>query len=127
MNKTYAEKLRHPNWQKKRLEIMELDRFRCRHCESKDISLNVHHLYYINGAEPWEYDNNALITLCEICHEKVRHIAWQRAFMDLNMSEFDLIELAAQLHFRRKKFIELCKSNEPKYTGNRILHPIYDV
>lgn len=32
--------------------------------------LNVHHKYYINGNFPWEYDNGALITLCEECHKK---------------------------------------------------------
>ena len=31
-------------------------------------SLNVHHRYYINGKNPWEYDNDALITLCQDCH-----------------------------------------------------------
>lgn len=31
-------------------------------------SLNVHHKYYINGKNPWEYDNEALVTLCEDCH-----------------------------------------------------------
>lgn len=34
--------------------------------------LNIHHKYYIKGKKPWEYDNNALITLCEDCHRK-RH------------------------------------------------------
>lgn len=30
--------------------------------------LNVHHKYYIAGKKPWEYDNDALITLCQDCH-----------------------------------------------------------
>lgn len=34
--------------------------------------LNIHHKYYIEGKKPWEYSNNALITLCEDCHKK-RH------------------------------------------------------
>lgn len=34
--------------------------------------LNVHHKYYINGLKPWEYDDNALVTLCKECHQK-RH------------------------------------------------------
>ena len=32
--------------------------------------LNVHHKYYVNGLKPWEYDNDALITLCQDCHMK---------------------------------------------------------
>lgn len=31
-------------------------------------ALNVHHKYYVNGKNPWEYDDDALITLCQDCH-----------------------------------------------------------
>lgn len=34
--------------------------------------LNIHHEYYIHGKKPWEYPNEALITLCANCHHK-RH------------------------------------------------------
>lgn len=34
--------------------------------------LNIHHNYYILGKAPWDYDNNALVTLCSRCHQK-RH------------------------------------------------------
>ena len=34
--------------------------------------LNVHHKYYVLGKKPWEYEDNALVTLCESCHQK-RH------------------------------------------------------
>ena len=34
--------------------------------------LNIHHTYYVKGHKPWEYDNKALVTLCEKCHKK-RH------------------------------------------------------
>lgn len=34
--------------------------------------LNIHHQYYIRSKVPWEYDNNALVTLCSHCHQK-RH------------------------------------------------------
>lgn len=36
--------------------------------------LNVHHKYYISGKSPWEYDDDALITLCEDCHRKTHEI-----------------------------------------------------
>ncbi len=32
--------------------------------------LHVHHLYYKVGLKPWEYENEALITLCWKCHEE---------------------------------------------------------
>lgn len=34
--------------------------------------LHIHHKYYIKGKKPWEYDNEALVTLCADCHQK-RH------------------------------------------------------
>lgn len=28
----------------------------------------MHHLGYISGADPWQYPDDLLITLCETCH-----------------------------------------------------------
>lgn len=64
---TYSEKLQDENWQARRKEILLLDRHRCRLCGAKD-HLQVHHLVYIIGAEPWKYPDEFLITLCEFCH-----------------------------------------------------------
>ena len=66
--RTYAEKLRDPRWQRKRLEILERDGWACRECEAKDKTLHVHHGFYAKGYEPWEYPNESLHTLCEDCH-----------------------------------------------------------
>jgi hypothetical protein len=64
-NKDYL----HPNWQKKRLEILERDNFSCVECDEKDKTLHVHHQYYIKGNKIWDYPNESLITLCCDCHE----------------------------------------------------------
>ena len=37
--------------------------------------LNVHHRYYVTGLKPWEYDDDALVTLCQECHQKRHEIA----------------------------------------------------
>ncbi len=58
-----------PRWQKKRLEILQRDRFTCKYCESEEKTLHVHHKYYIKGRKVWDYHNSALITLCEDCHK----------------------------------------------------------
>lgn len=67
---TYKEQILSPNWQKKRLEILQRDGFRCQHCEDLDSPLHVHHTYYEYGKEIWEYDNDSMITLCESCHSE---------------------------------------------------------
>lgn len=67
---TYAEKLKDPRWQKKRLEIMQRDQWTCRLCGSTTETLNVHHVYYEKGFDVWQYPDFALLTLCEECHQK---------------------------------------------------------
>ncbi len=65
----YSEKLKNPNWQKKRLEILNRDDWTCQLCKDKENTLHVHHKYYERRRSPWEYPNTALITLCEDCHK----------------------------------------------------------
>lgn len=67
----YAEKLRHPKWQKKRLQILNRDKFTCKLCKDTETTLHVHHKFYTEGADPWEYDNCDLTTLCEHCHQQI--------------------------------------------------------
>ena len=67
--KTYSEKLKDPRWQKKRLEILNRDKFRCKRCYDETSTLNVHHLRYEYNKEPWEYDDECLTTLCDECHQ----------------------------------------------------------
>lgn len=62
----YAEKLKDPRWQKKRLEVFQRDDFTCRYCQDKNTTLHVHHMEY--AGNPWDVDINKLITLCEDCH-----------------------------------------------------------
>jgi hypothetical protein len=69
--KSYADKLKDPRWQKKRLEIMKRDKWTCKKCGDTETTLNVHHLKYENGNDPWEYENKDLITICEDCHKEI--------------------------------------------------------
>lgn len=65
----YAEKLKDPRWQRRRLEIFTRDGWICRRCKNGEDPLVVHHLCYFPKTEPWEYDGKYLLTLCESCHE----------------------------------------------------------
>lgn len=65
----YLEKLKDPRWQKMRLKILERDDFTCQICYDTEITLHVHHRYYLRDTNPWEYPMEALVTLCEECHK----------------------------------------------------------
>ena len=74
-NKTsYFELLRHPNWQKKRLEVLALADYECENCGSKEKTLHVHHTYYEKGLKPWQYPTESLRCLCEECHKETQAI-----------------------------------------------------
>ena len=70
MNKAYQEKLLDPRWQRRRLEIFNRDNWTCKRCGDTETSLAVHHRWYSFGAEPWDYPDDCLLTLCQPCHDK---------------------------------------------------------
>jgi hypothetical protein len=90
--KTYSGKLKDPRWQKMRLKIMQRDRFCCKICLYNDKPLNVHHIAYDYSCEPWEVDENLLITLCEECHKNEEK--------DLKQLHYNLLSL-----FRKNGFL----------------------
>jgi len=81
----YAEKLKDPRWQKKRLEIFERDGWKCRECGDAKSTLNIHHQRYKSGCDPWEYDNSDLKTLCEYCHgiERDQRVEAESILLDI--------------------------------------------
>jgi 5-methylcytosine-specific restriction endonuclease McrA len=66
----YADKLKDPKWQKKRLEILNDRGWACELCCDQESTLHVHHVIYLNGLDPWEYENKLLRVLCGDCHQK---------------------------------------------------------
>lgn len=70
---TYSEQKNHPKWQRKRLEILERDGFKCTICGENEKSLHVHHLYYLPKTLIWEYDDEALKTVCEKHHNQLTY------------------------------------------------------
>jgi len=81
---SYEEQYQHPFWRRKSNEILERDDYTCRCCKSKVINLQAHHLYYIKDRHIWDYENEALVTLCKNCHEQIH---------------FDLIKLSGIIAF----------------------------
>lgn len=100
----YSEKLRDPRWQRKRLEILNRDDFKCRLCNDFQSTLNIHHLKY--NDEPWDIDDYYLITLCEHCHKEVE-------YLKLNIKDFNFNDV-----YFYKKFIQ--------YPDEWVIFSIYD-
>ena len=80
---TYAEQLKHPNWQRKRLQTLEAAEWTCEACGAKEESLNVHHKRYVKGRMVWEYEKAELAVLCEQCHRE--HHSDQQLLQDVLM------------------------------------------
>lgn len=68
---TYAEKLKTPTWQKRRLRILERDEWKCQMCLDSETTLHVHHKSY--GDDPLTVSDIELITVCEDCHTYIEY------------------------------------------------------
>ena len=69
--KEYSQLLKRPEWQKKRLEMLELSNYACYNCGETTLTLHVHHTIYRKDTMPWDYSNNEYLVLCEHCHEDI--------------------------------------------------------
>lgn len=104
----YHEQLRHPLWQKKRLEILEFYDFMCQKCGSKNNTLNVHHKFYKRGAMIWEYQINELKCLCEKCH-KDEHAIDEKIRVLINSCDVSKEEILEYLKSKQDAFIKAHK------------------
>ncbi len=48
----------------------------------KPIILHVHHKYYIKDKLPWDYSDDALITLCHGCHQEIHDVEEIPVYID---------------------------------------------
>jgi hypothetical protein len=52
-------------WKKEMIEVEEL------YSSEKPYHLEVHHKYYVHNKYPWQYPEEALVTLCNWCHNEL--------------------------------------------------------
>ena len=109
---TYQDKLLDPKWQKKKSEILLRDNYKCRSCGSEHITLHAHHIFYIEGTDPWDYKDDNLITLCEVCHNTEHLIGntIRTYLIDLIKDNPLLIHMVAQLCVLSEKVPEFEES-----------------
>jgi len=99
---SYSEMLKSPLWQRKRLEVLSRDDFKCRFCGDQLSELHVHHLIYLPDKKPWEYEDQYLVTLCHVCHLDEEKLKSEDKFLLGNIilagiSRRDLFSLASSL------------------------------
>jgi len=89
---TYADQIKSPLWQKRRLEILSKDDFTCQVCGEKERTLHVHHIKYKNGCKIWQYKDSELITLCDNFHELEHKIDIDKYINYLSSNDITKIE-----------------------------------
>lgn len=67
----WAKQMQRPEWRMRRFEILEAAHFVCQICGASGVPMQVHHLRYVSGREPWEYDDIDLQALCLKCHRDI--------------------------------------------------------
>ena len=70
----YDEDLRSDKWKRFRERVLKRDGYACTKCGARGVILNAHHTYYFKGRyHAWEYPLDALVTLCEDCHNAIHN------------------------------------------------------
>lgn len=67
----YKEQQQDERWISKSNEIKKRDNFTCQLCGKNHTKLNVHHIKYIKDKDYWDYPDELLMTVCEVCHQKI--------------------------------------------------------
>jgi len=102
---TYSEKLKDPRWICRRAALIAKNGHRCQECgqgaEDGERTLQIHHVAYIRGREPWDHPDEILICLCPTCHtdrqvhdEEAR---FEFARLIAGLSSFQVYELSKKL------------------------------
>lgn len=92
-NPSYADPLKDPRWQRKRLEVLQREGWKCEGCGDHTSTLHVHHRQYLKSRNPWDYPDDLLQVLCETCHSRIseRRAALQSLIGQLDSKNLDRV------------------------------------
>ena len=115
--KRYNRQLEDIRWKLKANNIRKRDENRCQICGATNVQLDVHHLRYIDGRQPWDYDDGDLVTLCHNCHERLHRSAY---FYDLNSESYFYDESIMGVGIiekinSEKGWFNVCWADDPHY------------
>lgn len=101
---TYAEKLKSPKWLKRKYAILERDKYTCKSCGDTERQLHVHHIFYLPNTDPWDYEDSALVTYCEYCHNTSHLVG--------NLIQDNLLEIIRNNNLLIRPLAQLCILSE---------------
>jgi len=67
----YREKLEDKRWKEFSRSIKERRGGGCQSCRRTDLGLQVHHIFYETGRDPWDYGDEDVVVLCGPCHKEL--------------------------------------------------------
>jgi len=107
----FFDQYKHPNWQKKRLEVLSERGYQCEECGDDENQLHVHHLIYEKGHKIWDYENYKFAVLCESCHLETHRLRDNMSVSIARIGLFNQYEFANLLDSISK----LAKKNKTKF------------
>ena len=116
MSDSFHDWYKDPRWQKKRLEILQRDGWKCLACGDSESTLHVHHLSY--SGPPWAVENDQLQTLCDDCHAALGAHPKAGVFWITGSSETEEVDYSESYVFVRH--CPACGSKKFKDKGSYI-------
>ena len=108
----YQQAILRPEWAERSTEIKIRDKFTCQKCQNKSSILHVHHKYYVFGRLPWEYPDQALITLCNTCHSKEHNLTRPQEYRPGSLELLEIEE--PEIYLERKKEQERIRAEQQR-------------
>lgn len=108
---SYADKLRDPRWENRRMWFVRKHGAWCRSCKRKGIEFQVHHKVYRKGVEPWDHTDDEMILLCRGCH-----LEWHQALQEFRGAVIGSIPVSSAKIIIRALGI-LLRFNRPESVG----------
>ncbi len=122
---TYGEKLKSPKWQKRRLQVMGRDKFKCLLCGDYESELHVHHTKYFN--EPWNVPTAFLKTVCHQCHWAVEMAKKYDADFPLkSVKRINENCIVVLLYKNASLFIDVTEKKVIMWCFNDLIHEVHN-
>lgn len=107
---SYSTKLQSAQWTQFSQGVRKT-RNSCEVCRRRDVSLQVHHLFYDPAREPWEYEGADIVVLCTGCHKQIHeqlNLFRRFVFGKMNPRAFQVLNGALAVAFDKYDPLVFC-------------------